>query len=75
MSIPHGSTVSYLDVACRIGNPKGVRAVAQAIGSNPISIFVPCHRVIGSNGTLTGYAGGVEAKRFLLQLEDATRLW
>lgn len=75
MSIPHGSTVSYLDVARRIGNPKSVRAVAQAIGSNPLSIFVPCHRVLGSDGTLTGYAGGVEAKRFLLQLEDATRLW
>ncbi len=75
MSIPYGSIVSYMDIACRIGNPKSVRAVAQAIGSNPLSIFVPCHRVVGSDGTLTGYAGGVEAKRFLLQLEDSTRLW
>ena len=64
-----------MDIARRIGNPKSVRAVAQAIGSNPLSIFLPCHRVLGSDGTLTGYAGGVEAKRFLLQLEDATRLW
>lgn len=74
-NIPYGSTVSYKDIACRVGNPKGVRAVAQAIGANPLSIFVPCHRVAGSDGTLTGYAGGVEAKRFLLQLEDSTRLW
>ena len=75
MAISYGSTVSYMDIARRIGNPKLVRAVAQAIGSNPLSIFLPCHRVLGSDGTLTGYAGGVEAKRFLLQLEDATRLW
>lgn len=75
MAISYGSTVSYMDIARRIGNPKSVRAVAQAIGSNPLSIFLPCHRVLGSDGTLTGYAGGVEAKRFLLQLEDATRLW
>lgn len=74
MSIPYGSIVSYMDIARRIGNPKSVRAVAQAIGSNPISILVPCHRVVGCNGRLTGYAGGVEAKRFLLQLEDSTRL-
>lgn len=75
MAISYGSTVSYMDIARRIGNPKSVRAVAQAIGSNPLSIFLPCHRVLGSDGTLTGYAGGVEAKSFLLQLEDATRLW
>lgn len=74
MSIPYGSTVSYMDVACRIGNPKSVRAVAQAIGSNPLSIFVPCHRVVGSDGSLTGYAGGIEAKRSLLQLEGNSRL-
>lgn len=74
LDIPYGSTVSYLDVARRIGNPKGVRAVAQAIGSNPISILVPCHRGVGSNGCLTGYAGGVDAKRFLLQLEHGSRL-
>lgn len=74
-NIPYGSTVSYKDIACRVGNPKGVRAVAQAIGANPLSIFVPCHRVVGSDGTLTGYAGGVDAKRFLLQLEASTRLW
>ena len=74
MSIPYGSTVSYLDVARRIGNPKSVRAVAQAIGSNLMSILVPCHRVVGSNGRLTGYAGGVDAKHFLLQLEDGSRL-
>lgn len=74
LSIPYGETASYMDIAHSIGNPKGVRAVAQAIGSNPISIFVPCHRVVGSNGHMTGYAGGMAAKQFLLQLEDGSRL-
>lgn len=67
--IPYGVTVTYSDIARSIGNPKGVRAVASAISSNPISILVPCHRVIGSNGQLTGYRGGIEAKQILLNIE------
>ena len=73
LTIPFGMTVSYLDIANQIGNPRGVRAVAQAIGSNPLAIFVPCHRVMGSNGSLTGFAGGLDAKRFLLELEKGAR--
>lgn len=69
MEIPYGETRSYMQIAERIGNPKGVRAVAQAIGANGLSIIVPCHRVIGANHSLTGFAGGLEAKRFLLNLE------
>ncbi len=69
MKIPFGSTVSYAELALRVGNLKAVRAVAGTIASNPISILVPCHRVIGSNNTLTGYAGGLETKRALLALE------
>jgi len=68
-TIPHGETRSYAQIAAQIGNPKGVRAVGLANGRNPISIVVPCHRVIGKNGTLTGYGGGLERKRFLLDLE------
>lgn len=67
--IPYGQTVSYGELARRIGNPKGSRAVGLANGSNPISIVVPCHRVIGSNGKLTGYGGGLENKELLLGLE------
>ena len=67
--IPYGSVTTYADVAAGIGRPSAVRAVANAIGANPISIFVPCHRVIGSNGTLTGYAGGLPAKACLLNIE------
>lgn len=70
MKIPYGLTISYADLATRIDNPKAVRAVASATATNPISIFVPCHRVIGSNRKLTGYGGGLEAKRFLLELES-----
>ncbi|MCM1532401.1 MAG: methylated-DNA--[protein]-cysteine S-methyltransferase [Bacteroides sp.] len=69
LKIPYGRTVSYAEVARRIGNPKAVRAVASANATNPISIFVPCHRVIGSNHKLTGYGGGLEAKQELLSLE------
>lgn len=69
MTIPYGETISYGQLARRIGNPKGVRAVAMACASNPVSIIVPCHRVIGSDKSLTGYGGGLEAKRALLQLE------
>lgn len=67
--IPYGEVVTYMDIANRIGNPKGVRAVSQAIGSNPLSILVPCHRVVGRNGALTGYAGGLVVKQSLLELE------
>ena len=70
-NIPYGQTVSYLDIAKTIGNPKAVRAVGLANGKNPIAIVVPCHRVIGSNKTLTGYAGGLARKQFLLNLEGA----
>jgi methylated-DNA-[protein]-cysteine S-methyltransferase len=67
--IPYGETASYLEIATRIGKPAAVRAVGRANGRNPIPIVVPCHRVIGSNGSLTGYAGGLETKRRLLDLE------
>jgi methylated-DNA-[protein]-cysteine S-methyltransferase len=67
--IPYGGTVSYGELARRIGNPKASRAVGLANGSNPIPIIIPCHRVIGSNGKLTGYGGGLPIKRKLLALE------
>ena len=67
--IPYGETRSYLDVAVAVGNPKAVRAVGAANGSNPIPIIIPCHRVIGSNGALTGFGGGLASKRYLLDLE------
>ncbi len=67
--IPYGETTSYGALAERIGNPKAVRAVGLANGSNPISIIIPCHRVIGSNGSLTGYGGGLPIKKALLDLE------
>ena len=69
-SINYGKTLSYGDIAKKIGNPKAVRAVGAAIGKNPLSIIVPCHRVIGSNGKLTGFAGGLKTKEFLLDLES-----
>jgi methylated-DNA-[protein]-cysteine S-methyltransferase len=67
--IPYGQTCSYADVAARIGMPNAVRAVGAANGRNPLPIVVPCHRVVGANGTLTGYGGGLENKRILLELE------
>jgi len=67
--IPYGETRSYKDIAEAIGNPKACRAVGQANNRNPIPIFIPCHRVIGSSGSLVGYASGIEIKRFLLDLE------
>ncbi len=70
-AIPTSTTTSYTAVAHAIGKPAAVRAVGAAIGRNPLSIFVPCHRVIGSNGQLTGYAGGLPRKIALLQLESA----
>ncbi|MGL5495548.1 MAG: methylated-DNA--[protein]-cysteine S-methyltransferase, partial [Aeromonas sobria] len=67
--IPYGETRSYSDIARTIGKPDAVRAVGAANGRNPLSIIVPCHRVIGRNGSLTGYAGGLEIKKVLLALE------
>lgn len=67
--IPYGRTESYGTLADRVGRPRAVRAVGAANGRNPISIIVPCHRVIGADGSLTGYGGGLDAKRFLLALE------
>ena len=72
LKIPFGQTISYAEIARKIGMPKAVRAVANANGANSISIFVPCHRVIGSNHSLTGYGGGLEAKRSLLKLESVS---
>ncbi len=68
-SIPYGETASYGDIARAVGRPRAVRAVGGANNANPISIIVPCHRVIGSDGSLTGYGGGLEVKRALLALE------
>jgi len=70
-SIPYGSTVSYGDIATAIGNPKATRAVGTANNRNPIALLVPCHRVIGANGSLTGYGGGLEMKSWLLDHERA----
>jgi len=67
--IPFGETISYGELARRVGEPRAVRAVGRANGANPVPILIPCHRVIGANGTLTGYAGGLERKRALLELE------
>ena len=69
--IPLGETVSYTQIAEKISAPKSVRAVGGAIGRNPISLIIPCHRVIGSSGKLTGYAGGLERKRWLLAHEES----
>jgi AraC family transcriptional regulator of adaptative response/methylated-DNA-[protein]-cysteine methyltransferase len=67
--IPRGSTATYADIAKAIGAPKAMRAVGRACGSNPIAVAIPCHRVVGSNGSLTGYRGGIERKRALLAKE------
>jgi len=71
--IPCGETISYAALAERVGRPKAVRAVGHANGDNPISVVVPCHRVIGTNGSLTGYGGGIARKRWLLEHEKASR--
>lgn len=68
-TIPYGETATYGDIAQRLGNPNAVRAVGAANGQNPLAIVVPCHRIIGHDGTLTGYAGGLERKAALLALE------
>ncbi len=72
-AIPYGQTISYGELAKRIGNPKAMRAVGLANGANPIPIIVPCHRVIGSDGSLTGFGGGMENKKKLLELESGQR--
>jgi len=73
LEIPYGETISYGELATRIGRPTASRAVGLANGRNPVSIIVPCHRVIGASGALTGYGGGIENKRTLLDLERAHR--
>jgi methylated-DNA-[protein]-cysteine S-methyltransferase len=67
--IGYGETITYAELAGRIGRPAAIRAAGAANGANPVSIIIPCHRVIGSNGSLTGYGGGLDAKRSLLELE------
>ena len=71
--IPWGQRISYLDLARRLGDPDAVRAVGAANGKNPIAIFIPCHRVVGADGALTGYAGGIHRKKLLLDLEAGVR--
>lgn len=69
LTIPHGHTMTYGEIAKGIGMPKAAQAIGNAVGHNPISLIIPCHRVIGADGSLTGYAGGVERKRGLLERE------
>ncbi len=69
LTIPYGETRSYAQIANQLGNPSATRAVGAANGKNPLSIIAPCHRVVGANGSLTGFAGGMQAKRFLLNHE------
>lgn len=71
LAIPSGTTTSYGELSSRIGRPAAVRAVGAAVGRNPVSVIVPCHRVVGANGALTGYAGGLARKTALLALERA----
>jgi methylated-DNA-[protein]-cysteine S-methyltransferase len=75
LTIPYGEVRSYKDIAVSIGNPKACRAVGMANNRNPISIIIPCHRVIGANGSLVGYGGGLPIKTELLKLEDPKRTW
>jgi len=72
--IPFGETTSYLKLSQALGNPAAIRAVGAAIGANPILVIIPCHRIIGTNGQLTGYAGGLDRKERLLELEGRARL-
>lgn len=73
LKIPYGQTVSYSELARRLNASSAVRAVANAVGANAVSIFVPCHRVVGSDGSLTGYAGGLQAKSRILQMEGGAK--
>ncbi|OIQ31003.1 MAG: cysteine methyltransferase [Bacteroidetes bacterium MedPE-SWsnd-G2] len=70
LKIPYGKTVSYLELSKQLGDPKAIRAVANANGKNPLWIIIPCHRVIGTDGSLTGYAGGIHRKQWLLEHES-----
>ena len=72
--VPYGATIAYRELAARAGTPASVRAAGAATGRNPLSIFIPCHRIVGADGALTGYAGGLERKRALLALERAARI-
>lgn len=74
LNVQYGETISYKELANRMGRPTSVRAVANAVGANPISIFIPCHRIIGADGSLTGYAGGLETKKHLLDIENSYNL-
>ena len=69
-AIPYGKTVTYGEIALRVGRPRAYQAVGQAVGANPVAIVVPCHRVVGADGKLTGYGGGVDRKAALLELEQ-----
>ena len=69
LNIPYGETRSYMEIATKVGNAKGVRAVAQVIGANDTCIIIPCHRVVGSNHSLTGFTGGLDKKKFLIEME------
>jgi methylated-DNA-[protein]-cysteine S-methyltransferase len=73
LKIPYGKTTSYLDLAKKLGDPKVIRAAASANGKNPLWIVIPCHRVIGTDGSLTGYAGGLWRKKWLLEHENPTQ--
>ena len=76
LSIPYGATRTYSDIALAVGRPSAFRAVGAANGANPLPIVVPCHRVIGANGSLTGFGGGMKVKKSLLELESGARqLW
>lgn len=74
LTIPYGKTISYLELATHLNDPKSVRAVAQANGQNRIAILIPCHRIVGSNGKLTGYSGGIWRKERLLSLEQGQEM-
>ena len=71
--IPYAETITYSDLAKRVGAPEAIRAAGTSTGRNPVSIIIPCHRVMGKNGAMRGYAGGLERKRYLLELEMETR--
>ena len=71
LKVPYGKTVSYIRISQNLGNTKAIRAIASANGANSLAIIVPCHRIIGNNGKLVGYAGGLDVKKRLLQLENA----
>ncbi|MEE9207413.1 MAG: methylated-DNA--[protein]-cysteine S-methyltransferase, partial [Gemmatimonadota bacterium] len=73
LNVPHGQTISYAELATRAGRPAAVRAVARAVGDNRLAILVPCHRIVGADGRLRGYAGGLWRKQYLLDLETGQR--